>query len=280
MDLTDPASPSSDRTFPEAEGNAGRAVSAVTHPSPESLSRLLVIALAAALVAGMTSLLVGEVILKAYQSDLFPRLKIRPTAEDMRRLSDAQRLSAALTFTVMGGLFGLAMGLAGGLARRSVAAGARAAILGFLLGTVAAAFPGALLLPMFFKRHDPQSGDLVLPLLTHGGIWSPVGPLAAWRSAWDSAVGDVGKQRWWEDLPARPRRRSFTNRRCSRLRVRTRRTCRCRRQSRHERWPNCSSRSSRRSGRSWRCVNHKLSSCRNSPPRRRRACQATRTSAY
>jgi vacuolar-type H+-ATPase subunit I/STV1 len=154
--------------------------------------RLLALALAAGLVAGVASLLAGEVILNRYQSDLLPTLKLRPSAEDMRRWRSARLYSATLTFTTMGGFLGLAMGLAGGLARCSVLASVRAAILGLLLGAAAVGLMALVLVSIFFQRHDPQSGDLVLPLLTHGAIWSAVGAIGGLAFG----LGLAGRGRW------------------------------------------------------------------------------------
>ena len=159
---------------------------------PDQHGRLMALALAAGLVAGVASLLAGEEILRGYQSDLLPKLKIRPSAEDMQRWSSARLYSATLTFTTMGGFLGLTMGLAGGLAQRSVFAGVRAAILGLLLGAAAAGFMALVLVSIFFQKHDPQSGDLVLPLLTHGAIWSAVGAIGGLAFG----LGLGGRGRW------------------------------------------------------------------------------------
>ncbi len=144
-------------------------------PLLQQYGRLLAFAIAAGLIAGVASLIAGEMILKNYQTDLFPALQINPNPEDMRRWRDARLYTATLTFTTMGGLLGLTMGLAGGLARRSVFASARAAILGRVLGSAAVASCSLILVSMFFKFQDPHSGDLVLPLFTHAAIWSVVG---------------------------------------------------------------------------------------------------------
>ncbi len=156
------------------------------------LGRLLVTASGAALVAAVASLLAGEMIWKAYESALFPPLKITPTAEDMRQWREARLYSATLTFTAMGGIIGLTMGLAGGLARRSFLAGTKAAILGYLLGTTIVALISLAVVSVFFTRYDPQAGDLTLPLLTHGLIWSAVGAIGGLAFG----LGLGGKGRW------------------------------------------------------------------------------------
>ena len=85
----------------------------------------------------------------------------------MRRWKQARVYTATFTFTTLGGLLGLALGLAGGLARRSVAASSLAAASGLVLGSVAAGVSSLALVSYFYKTFDPNSGDLLLPLLTH-----------------------------------------------------------------------------------------------------------------
>jgi hypothetical protein len=156
------------------------------------VSQLLVFAFVAALLAGVASLLVGELILNRYQSDLNPPIQNNPSPEDVRRWKDARLYSATFTFTALGGLLGLTLGLAGGLARRSVSASAMAAILGLLLGSTIAASFSLVLVSIFFKNHDPQSSDLLFPLFTHGAIWSVVGAVGGLAFG----LGLGGRGRW------------------------------------------------------------------------------------
>ncbi len=158
--------------------------------------RLLAFAITAALIAGAAALVAGENILDAYHNDLFPPLKITPTIEDMSRLKAARLSTATLTFTCLGGFLGLAMGLAGGLARRSILAGIRAAIFGFVLGAAAEGILAYLVVSMFFKRYDQLAGDLALPLLTHGAIWLAVGAIGGLAFG----LGLGGQDRWRSTL--------------------------------------------------------------------------------
>jgi hypothetical protein len=158
----------------------------------EPFGRLLALATAAGLIAGMTSVLAGEVILNSYQSELNPTPKVRPNEEDMRHWREARIYSATMTFATMGGLLGISMGLAGGLASRSVIAGLAAGISGLLLGAAAAASISHVLVSNFFKSRIPESTDLVLPLLTHGAIWSAVGVIGGLAFG----LGAGGKGRW------------------------------------------------------------------------------------
>ena len=154
--------------------------------------RLLALALAAGLLAGVASSFAGEVIVNRYENETVPARKLRPSPEDLGRFRDARLYSAALTFTAMGGFLGLTMGWAGGLARHSVFAGARAAILGLLLGTAVVAPLALVLVSNFFKRHNPHTGGLLLPLLTHGAIWSAVGAIGGLAFG----LGLGGRGRW------------------------------------------------------------------------------------
>jgi hypothetical protein len=192
MDPFDPETTDSDRPVPASSGITPHPVPTTQGRSLDQQGRLLVFTIAAGILAGVASLLVGEVILNRYQSDLVPTIKTHPSPEDMRRWRDARVYSATLTFTTMGGVLGLMMGLAGGLARRSVLASTWAAMGGLLVGTAAGACMSLALVSNFYKRHDPQSGDLVLPMLTHGAIWSAVGAIGGLAFG----LGLGGKGRW------------------------------------------------------------------------------------
>jgi hypothetical protein len=181
---------------PGAGGYPPRLASPGKGPVPLRYSRLLAFAITGAVIAGVGSVLAGEVVLNRYQSALTPPPKISPTTEDINRLRDARVLSATLTFTAMGGFLGLALGFAGGLARRSVQAGLRAASLGLLVGAAVAGSLAFLLVSLFFNKYDPHSSDLVLPLMTHGAIWSAVGAVGG--TAFGLGLG--GKGRWMATL--------------------------------------------------------------------------------
>ncbi len=157
--------------------------------------RVLAVPIIAGLVAGIASLLVGEAIMNVYRGDLTPRLMIRPEPEVMRRLDTARIHSATASFAAMAGILGLAMGLSGGLMRRSASAGARAALLGLLLGAGAVAIGSLIIVPIFFRSYDPHSTDLVLPLLTHGAIWLTAGASGGLALGWG-----LGGGRWKNTL--------------------------------------------------------------------------------
>ena len=192
MNSFDPEMTDLDRPIPESSGISPQPVPTVQERSLDRQGLLLVLTIAAGLLAGVTSSVVGEVIQNRYRSDLVPRIRTRPSPEDVRRWKDARLYSATWSFTAMGGFLGLTMGLAGGLARRSVPASAWAAMGGLVLGTAAGASTALGLVSNFYNKYDPQSGDLVLPLLTHGAIWSVVGAIGGLAFG----LGLGGKGRW------------------------------------------------------------------------------------
>ena len=140
--------------------------------------RLLGMALVAGLLAGVATWLVEETILEAYRQVLSPKVQRGVDAEDLIRAARAHLTSSVYAFTSLGAILGLSLGLSGGLARRSVRAESTGALAGCVVGSIAGASVSLLVLPHFFKAYDPQSQDLVLPLLTLGSICSSVGAAA------------------------------------------------------------------------------------------------------
>ena len=173
----DPALTPSDGTSAAPEGNTPRSLASGPEPSPVGTSRLLVFCLVAALLAGTASSLAGEAIMHEYGANLSPPVKRQLSPEEIQRWHGARLYCPAATFSTMGGLLGLAMGMAGGLARGSIIRGAWAAIVGFLLGTIVATSAALVFVSLFYKKHDPETADLVLPMLMHGAIWSAVGAI-------------------------------------------------------------------------------------------------------
>ena len=100
-------------------------------------------------------------------------------------------LESEVAFGSLGALSGLALGLAGGAARRSARAGLIAAIAGLILGGAAGAILPGVLVPIYFKMHDPDRDDLILAILTQGGTWCAIG--AAAGAALGIGLGGEGR---------------------------------------------------------------------------------------
>jgi hypothetical protein len=137
--------------------------------------------LSAGLISGLGSWLLGEA-----TWDWFPVTRMLgpgpPSVEEQRAAQadyeSAQTKAVALALGWLGGALGLTLGLAGGLARGSVRGGAAMGLVGLAMGAgagIVAAF--ALMPPYFlFLNQYPLARDLlIIPLLIHIGLWSPLG---------------------------------------------------------------------------------------------------------
>ena len=110
----------------------------------------------------------------------------------LRNARDAAgSFEATIAFGSLGAVLGLTLGLAGGFARRSARAALIAAIAGSILGGAAGAVMPSVLLPIYFKVHDPDRDDLMLAILIQGGNWSVIG--AAAGAAFGIGLGDRGR---------------------------------------------------------------------------------------
>ena len=145
-------------------------------------------ALAAGLVSGLVSWLVGEATFDRFQ----PKI-VHPPGYD--KLGPYDKLAAlavlhreqqtpvgikkgAVAFGTLGAMLGLTLGLAGGLARRSARSGLVAAAVGLVAGAVAGAGMCAALTPVFYRFHEPDSPSLLMPVLVHAGMFAAIGAAA------------------------------------------------------------------------------------------------------
>jgi hypothetical protein len=156
--------------------------------------RVWALALTAGLIAGFASWLIGE----SFHGRFAPpdgRTGVRLTPTQiisLRHARDAaESFEATIAFGALGALLGLALGLAGGCARRSARGALIAAIAGTILGGAAGAIIPRVLLPIYFKVHNPDRDDLGLAILTQGGIWCVIG--AAAGAAFGVGLGGRGR---------------------------------------------------------------------------------------
>jgi hypothetical protein len=148
--------------------------------SDRSNAQIWAIALSAGVAAGLISWLAGESVHAFFSPQVFPIrvgfvTYIQPTAAS---LNTADLKNATLVFTILGGITGLGMGIAGGFARRSLSRGLVVGLGGLAAGGLVGAFASLGLLPFFFRRVVPDPNDLLSPLLIHGGIWMAVGAVS------------------------------------------------------------------------------------------------------
>jgi hypothetical protein len=179
---------------PGSQGEANASTSAQGRPDSSGFptARTWVLLLGAGIAAGVCSALATEGVLRAFRPSLMPRMKAMPTTQDARLLTAARVSSGALAFAAMGGLLGIALGLAGGAARRSPAAGGAAGAVGLLAGSAIAGAVAWTVLSLVYGRVDPQSQDLVIPLLYHEALWSLAGAVCGLAFG----LGAGGRTRW------------------------------------------------------------------------------------
>jgi hypothetical protein len=152
-----------------------------TEPGPvkvdTSPGRAMGLALAAGAVGGVVAWLGGEAIHGWFEAPLIDPFDRR--SREMRGLVRASTVrEALLAFGMLGAVLGLTLGGAGGLIRRSVSAALGAGGLGLALAAAAGAGAAACLVPYYLGHVNRDADDLVLPLLTHAGIWAPIGAAA------------------------------------------------------------------------------------------------------
>jgi hypothetical protein len=154
-------------TAPESAERAPRRVSL----------RAWILAVAAGIAAGFVAWLASEPAHTAFRPQAFShqvlgRTYQTPTIESQRE-SDLK--NATLVFMILGGLTGLAMGLAGGATAHTVRRGVVIGLAALVAGSTAAALACRAFVPLFFRELVPDVNDLVTPMLLHGGIWAVIG---------------------------------------------------------------------------------------------------------
>jgi hypothetical protein len=166
-----------------ASAGADPVVSAPPQPSPSSRLgwggkfRLWIPILGLALLAGVAAWLVGEFTFNYFRPSLAASENYRSSAALNREMIVVSARNGAVTFGLLGGLLGLAMGIAGGVIRRSSSEALLGALAGLILGTAAGALPALAIMPWQWRHRndDPSTTYLLVPLLLHLGLWSGVG---------------------------------------------------------------------------------------------------------
>lgn len=144
-------------------------------PRAHSHAILAVLLVISALIAGTIGWLVGE----ANHERFKPSLEASSQAYAFQALNREKKVAdtrnAALVFGASGFLMALAAGIGTGLATRRLGRGVVVGLLGGFLNLALAAAASFLLVPIWYQNRDQASTDLMLPLLTHGGVWVPLG---------------------------------------------------------------------------------------------------------
>lgn len=159
-----------------AEGDGPAAADRVPTSSVPLPHRAWPAALAAGILAALLTGGAGEVTSRWHDPDLNPHLGPQqgggPTAESVRRTT---LQNAMLTYGVQGAVLGLLLGLAGGIAGRSAGRAIAGGLAGVALGGAAGAGAALGAFTVFLDSVDPNSDNLVPPLLAHGAVWGLLG---------------------------------------------------------------------------------------------------------
>jgi len=127
--------------------------------------------------AGLLGWIVGETAHEFFKPTLY-RVEVmgltadRPTQESQ---DAADSKNATLAFAILGCVTGLGMGLAGGLADRSLARGVTVGLGAQAAGALVGVLSSFVFLPSFYGRAVPDQDNLLTPTLIHGGIWAAIG---------------------------------------------------------------------------------------------------------
>ena len=142
-------------------------------PSPR---RLTLLAPAAGTLSGLAAWLAWEAVSGSFTPGVRWSGSWAATRRSSRlRANCAGIRGGAVAAAILGEAMGLGLGLAGGLARRMARAGLAAGLVGAVLGALGGLGASWGLLPVFYRNESPISGDLLLPLLTQGGVWCVLG---------------------------------------------------------------------------------------------------------
>jgi hypothetical protein len=131
------------------------------------------ITLVLALVLGVAAWGASELV----QGVFDPTLTLgRSMSGEMDRLMyQARAHTSAAIYGLLGGGVGLALGLAGGWSRGPGRSRWSLAALGLVAGAAAGALLPLVLVPIHSRQYDPDTEDLIFPMLIHGGMWGAVG---------------------------------------------------------------------------------------------------------
>jgi hypothetical protein len=142
----------------------------------------------AGMLAGLCAFGIGEVTPGLFppSNDFPPEIRAQPlllAREIHKRRMLFSDQAAAAVYGGLGLVLGLALGAAGGLARRSTRAAIAAGFTGMVLGGTAGAATPYLVLPHYNAARmattdDDKNIDLGLSMRTHGAIWLAIGTAA------------------------------------------------------------------------------------------------------
>jgi hypothetical protein len=148
-----------------------------TYASARPPGRRWILLLGLSLIAGAAAWLAGERTMEYARLSKAAAENYRDSTALNAEMPRVIAINGALTFGTFGGLLGLALGLGGGLCRRSTTGAIVGALAGLILGAAAGALPALAVMPWHWRHRndDPATLELLTPLLKHMALWSAVG---------------------------------------------------------------------------------------------------------
>lgn len=140
---------------------------------PDNSSRMLTYAVVFGLLAGVIAWIGGEMFFGKFDPTLTLEASLDGTMLGMQDAADTR--TSALLYGILGGTIGLVLGIAGGLARPSTRSAVIAGIVGLVVGGTGGYLVSLGVVPHHHRHYDPDSEDLLLPLMIHGAIWATAG---------------------------------------------------------------------------------------------------------
>jgi len=144
-------------------------------PGPRGLIWVPLMVLA--LLGGTLAWLVGEKTFEYASPSRAASENYRDPTALNKEMPGVNSINGALSFGVLGALLGLALGLGGGLLRRSAISAMNGAVAGLILGAAAGALPSLVVMPWHWRHRndDPATVELLVPLLMHFALWGASG---------------------------------------------------------------------------------------------------------
>jgi hypothetical protein len=144
---------------------------------PQSPPRLWMKMLAASLVAGLASWLIGETSLVRVpvREDKMRVMGHTFEASNPRSRQAAADADAARFYGLLGASMGLALGVAGGLSRRSTRAASAAAVVGVAAGILCHLVASRGAVPLYHRLQYSIANDLIASLAMHATVFAAAG---------------------------------------------------------------------------------------------------------
>jgi hypothetical protein len=109
-----------------------------------------------------------------------PSPEVFPGPLTARLMANARRKTGMIAYGLEGTVLALALGVAGGMARRSVKWAIAGGLTGLVVGGAVSVSVGRVVVLMFWRKFnsDPMADSVLLPILMRAGLLGPIGAAA------------------------------------------------------------------------------------------------------